>query len=81
LRSRRRPADTPPDDALGAFQDSLQSFPPEQLASPSTSHRTVAHLAGGGVSQYDTWADRAVWVAVVVVGLALIAAAVYVWRE
>lgn len=78
----RRPTEPPPDDALGEFQDSLQSFPPGQLASSGpTSHPTVLHLPGGDIPRHDTWADRAVGVAVVVVALALIAAAVYVGRE
>ena len=66
------------DDALGPFQDSLQSFPPEHSAPwRQTLPQTVASLPDGDFRR-ATWVDRAVWVVATGFAIALIAGAIYV---
>jgi hypothetical protein len=63
------------DDSLGAFQDSLQSFPPEH---PVTATRSTLRLSGGDAGSQDTLTERAISLVVAILALVLLAGAVYV---
>jgi hypothetical protein len=72
----RTPRNSPPEETLGGFHDSLDSFRPELPAPNQSRSQTLTRSTGN--PPRNTLADRAVWVVLAIVVVVLIAAAAYV---